>query len=207
MPAARRDIPDEEDGMRRTHWLALAGGLCARSWRLRARRRGDGAGSDPGITDDTIKIGGSYPFSGPGVRVPVDRARRPGLLQVRQRRRRGGRAQDRLRDLRRRLRAAEAVQNARRLVQEEQVFALFNTLGTANNAGHLGLREQAGGAAGLRGDRRVLWGADVKAHPWTTGWQPDYVTEARSTRTTSRRRSRTPRSPCSTRTTPSARTC
>ncbi len=22
------------------------------------------------------------------------------------------------------------------------------------------------------------WGADVEAHPWTTGWQPDYVTES-----------------------------
>ena len=23
-----------------------------------------------------------------------------------------------------------------------------------------------------------LWGADIKAHPWTIGWQPDYVTES-----------------------------
>jgi branched-chain amino acid transport system substrate-binding protein len=72
----------------------------------------------------------------------------------------------------------KAVQNARRLIQEEQVFALFNTLGTANNAAiwdYVNKQEVphlfvATGAS--------LWGADIDAHPWTTGWQPDYVTES-----------------------------
>ena len=72
-----------------------------------------------------------------------------------------------------------AVQNARRLVEQEQVFALFNTLGTANNVAIWDYTNKqkvpqvfvATGASDL--------GADVDAHPWTTGWQPDYVTEAK----------------------------
>ena len=99
-----------------------------------------------------------------------------------------------------------AVQNARRLVEQDKVFALFNTLGTANNAAIWDyLNEQkvphvfvATGAS--------TWGADIEGHPWTIGWQPDYVTEAKVSSTTSRRTSRTPRSRCCTRTTRSART-
>ncbi|MGH2709352.1 MAG: ABC transporter substrate-binding protein, partial [Actinomycetota bacterium] len=73
----------------------------------------------------------------------------------------------------------KAVQNARRLIEQEQVFALFNTLGTPNN---LAIWDYAN-------ERKVpqlyvatgasAWGSDIKAHPFTIGWQPNYVTEAR----------------------------
>ena len=72
----------------------------------------------------------------------------------------------------------KAVQNARRLIQQEQVFALFNTLGTAEQRRHLGLRQPAGGASAVRRHRSVDVGRRRKAHPWTIGWQPDYVTES-----------------------------
>ena len=73
-----------------------------------------------------------------------------------------------------------AVKNARRLIDEEKVFALFNTLGTPNN---LAIWDQVN-------EKKVPhtyvatggsdWGEDVDAHPWTIGWQPDYVTEAQA---------------------------
>jgi branched-chain amino acid transport system substrate-binding protein len=73
----------------------------------------------------------------------------------------------------------KALQNARRLVQQDKVFAMFNTLGTPNNLAIWNfLNEQkvpqlfvATGASD--------WGKDVKAHPYTIGWQPNYVTEAK----------------------------
>jgi branched-chain amino acid transport system substrate-binding protein len=73
---------------------------------------------------------------------------------------------------------AKAIQNARRLIQEEQVFALFNTLGTANNAAIWDYANQQEVPQLYVATGASLWGADVKAHPFTIGWQPDYVTES-----------------------------
>ena len=66
---------------------------------------------------------------------------------------------------------------ARKLVEEDKVLFLFNTLGTPpNSAIHDYMNENkvpqlfvATGAS--------KWG-DPKKFPWTMGWQPDYVTEA-----------------------------
>jgi branched-chain amino acid transport system substrate-binding protein len=72
----------------------------------------------------------------------------------------------------------KAVQNARRLIQEEEVFALFNTLGTANNVAIWDFVNKQEVPHLFVATGASLWGADVDAHPWTTGWQPDYVTES-----------------------------
>jgi len=71
-----------------------------------------------------------------------------------------------------------AVQNARRLIQQEEVFALFNTLGTANNAAIWDFVNEQEVPHLFVATGASLWGADVDAHPWTSGWQPDYVTES-----------------------------
>ena len=74
--------------------------------------------------------------------------------------------------------------------------------------GDLGLHQPAEGAAALRRDRRLEVGHGRTKHPWTIGWQPDYVTEGHGVRRLPQaERSPTPRSRCSTRTTTSARTC
>ncbi len=72
----------------------------------------------------------------------------------------------------------KAVQNARRLIQEEEVFALFNTLGTANNAAIWDYANEQEVPQVYVATGASLWGSDVDAHPWTIGWQPDYVTES-----------------------------
>ena len=71
-----------------------------------------------------------------------------------------------------------AVQNARRLIQQEEVFALFNTLGTANNVAIWDFVNKQEVPHLYVATGASLWGADIEAHPWTTGWQPDYVTES-----------------------------
>jgi branched-chain amino acid transport system substrate-binding protein len=72
----------------------------------------------------------------------------------------------------------KTVEMVRRLVEQDQVLLLFNTLGTpTNSAIHKYVNEQkvphlfvATGA--------TKWG-DPKTFPWTMGWQPTYQTEGR----------------------------
>jgi branched-chain amino acid transport system substrate-binding protein len=71
----------------------------------------------------------------------------------------------------------KTVEMVRKLVEEDKVLFLFNTLGTPpNSAIHKYMNEKkipqlfvATGAS--------KWG-NPKGFPWTMGWQPDYVTEA-----------------------------
>ena len=70
-------------------------------------------------------------------------------------------------------------QNARRLIEQEQVFALFNTLGTPNNLAIWDYVNQQKVPQAFVATGASNWGADVATHPYTTGWQPNYVTEAK----------------------------
>ncbi|MBT2369125.1 ABC transporter substrate-binding protein [Streptomyces sp. ISL-10] len=131
-----------------------------------------------GITDKTIKLGGIYPLSGPasaygtigkGVDTYFKSVNDKGGID--------GRTVDFVvRDDG--YQPPKAVEEARRLVEQEKVFAVFQTLGTPSTAAvwdYLNKRKvpQPFVATGAS-----LWGTDDK-HPWTIGWQPNYVSEAR----------------------------
>ena len=139
-----------------------------------------GGTTSPGITDTEIKLGGSYPFSGPasayksirdGARAQFEFVNDQGGVDGRK---------IKFVTLDDGYEPPRAVQNARRLIQQEKVFALFNTLGTPNNLAiwdYVNKQEVphlfvATGASD--------WGEDIEAHPFTIGWQPDYVTEAQT---------------------------
>jgi branched-chain amino acid transport system substrate-binding protein len=143
--------------------------------------RGDegGGSKDPGITDKSIKLGGSYPFSGPasaygtigqGAKAYFDFVNAKGGVK--------GRKIEFV-TLDDSYEPPKAVQNARRLIQQEKVFALFNTLGTPNNLAIWDYVNQQKVPQAYVATGASEWGADVKKHPWTIGWQPNYVTEAR----------------------------
>ncbi|MEU2030352.1 ABC transporter substrate-binding protein [Nocardia amamiensis] len=133
-----------------------------------------------GITDTSIKLGGIYPLSGPasaygelpkGVRAYFDylNAEHGGIN--------GRKVEYLVRDDG--YQPPKTVEETRRLVEQDQVFAVFQTLGTPTSSAvwdYLNQRKVpqvfvAGGA--------TKWGADDK-HPWTIGWQPSYRTEARA---------------------------
>ena len=66
----------------------------------------------------------------------------------------------------------------RRLVEEDQVLFLFQTLGTASNAAvqdYLNEKKIPQLFVATGADR---WN-DPKKYPWTMGWQPSYRVEAR----------------------------
>jgi branched-chain amino acid transport system substrate-binding protein len=138
---------------------------------------GDGD-SDPGVTEDSIKLGGSYPFSGPASAYrSIEQGAQAYFASVNAKGGVDGRKIEFV-TLDDAYEPPKAVQNARRLIQEEEVFALFNTLGTANNAAIWDYANEEGVPHLYVATGASLWGADVKAHPWTSGWQPDYVTES-----------------------------
>jgi branched-chain amino acid transport system substrate-binding protein len=163
-------------GRWRIAWLAVLA-LVAIALAACGRDEEEGEG-DPGVTDDSIKLGGSYPFSGPasayrsiavGARAYFDYQNSKGGVD--------GRKIEFV-TLDDAYEPPRAVQNARRLIQQEEVFALFNTLGTPNNVAIWDFVNEQEVPHVFVATGASLWGADVEAHPWTTGWQPDYVTES-----------------------------
>lgn len=74
---------------------------------------------------------------------------------------------------------SKTVEQARKLVEQDEVFALFMSLGTSQNAAiqkYLNGRKvpQLFVSSGA-----TRWG-DIKQFPWTMGWQPPYQVEARA---------------------------
>jgi branched-chain amino acid transport system substrate-binding protein len=161
--------------VKRIAWLAL---LALALLAVACGRDDDDGGGDPGISDDEIKIGGSYPFSGPasayrsiaeGAKARFEAANAEGGVD--------GRKIEFV-TLDDAYEPPKAVQNARRLIEQEQVFALFNTLGTPNNVAIWDYVNKEEVPHLFVATGASLWGADVESHPFTIGWQPDYVTES-----------------------------
>ncbi|MEV0591461.1 ABC transporter substrate-binding protein [Nonomuraea cavernae] len=132
-----------------------------------------------GITDKSLKLGGIYPLSGPasaygaipkGIKAYFDfvNAEQNGI---------GGRKVEFLvRDDG--YQPPKAVEEARRLVEQEKVFALFQTLGTPSTTATWDYADQQKVPQVFVATGASTWGTDT-AHPWTIGWQPNYVSEAR----------------------------
>src|SRR5215211_8374456 len=159
--------------------LALVPAACGRDDDGGGGGGGGGASTDPGITDKEIKLGGSYPFSGPasaygtigqGAKAYFSFVNAKGGVKGRK---------ITFQTLDDGYEPPRALQNAKRLIQQEQVFALFNTLGTPNNLAIWDYVNQQKVPHLFVATGASDWGKDIDAHPYTIGWQPNYVTEAR----------------------------
>jgi branched-chain amino acid transport system substrate-binding protein len=138
-----------------------------------------GASADPGITSKTILIGGTAPLS--GVASAYGSIARGAEAYFNYVNARGGVNGRKLgyRYLDDAYNPGQTVQQTRRLVLQDRVFAIFNSLGTEHN---LAIREYLNSsripqlfvASGARG-----FGADYRRYPWTIGYQPTYLGEAR----------------------------
>jgi branched-chain amino acid transport system substrate-binding protein len=71
----------------------------------------------------------------------------------------------------------KTVEQIRRLVEQDQVACLFNTLGTPSNTAIVKYVNQKKVPHLFVSSGADKWG-DYKEHPWTIGWQPSYVTES-----------------------------
>lgn len=147
---------------------------------------GGGAGgeqSSPGITDSKVVLGGSYPLSGPASAYgTIAQAVKACFKKVNDQ---GG---VKMGDGKTRTiqfivyddgyEPNRAVENARRLVEQDKVFALFDTLGTPNNSAIVGYLNQRQVPHLFLATGASKFGANVDKWPWTIGWQPAYSTEA-----------------------------
>jgi branched-chain amino acid transport system substrate-binding protein len=173
--------------MRRSHRLWLPALLAILALLATACGRGSSGssagstsgGSDPGITANTIKLGGSYPFSGPASAYgTIGVAAKAYFTWLNAKGGINGRKVE-FTTLDDGYEPARALQNAKRLVEQDKVFALFNTLGTANNLAIWDYTNQQKVPQLFVATGSSAWGADPAKHPFTIGWQPDYVSEAR----------------------------
>jgi branched-chain amino acid transport system substrate-binding protein len=163
-------------------WLGLIAALGlvpAACGRDSGSASGGGGKSDPGITKTSVKLGGSYPFSGPASAYgTIGEGAKAYFKFLNDKGGANGRKIQFI-ALDDGYEPPRALQNARRLVQQDKVFAMFNTLGTPNNLAIWDFLNQQKVPQLYVATGASDWGKDVKAHPWTIGWQPNYVTEAK----------------------------
>ena len=132
----------------------------------------------PGVTDTEIKIGQTMPYSGPvSAYATIGKAESAYFEKINAEGGINGR-KIKLISLDDGFSPPRTIEQIRRLVEQEEVLLLFQTLGTATNTAihqyvnakkvpHLFVATGA-----------TKWG-DPGHFPWTMGWQPAYQTEAR----------------------------
>jgi branched-chain amino acid transport system substrate-binding protein len=153
----------------------LASGAAALA--ARAVIRGAGAANTPGVTADEIKIGQTMPYSGPASAYSsVGKADVAFFKWVNDQ---GGVAGHKINLLSYDdgYSPPRTVEQVRRLVEQDQVAFLFNTLGTPTNTAierYCNQRKVPQLFVSTGADK---WG-NYKQFPWTIGWQPSYRTEA-----------------------------
>ena len=145
---------------------------------------GGGGGSSggttaPGITATTIKLGSSYPFSGPASAYSAIPKAMDGFFKklnenggINGRKIQFVTYDDGYEPQR-------ALANAKRLVEQDKVFAIVNPLGTANNLAMEDYLNQNKVPQLFVATGATIFGSDQAKHPYTTGWQPTYQTEAK----------------------------
>jgi len=145
---------------------------------------GSGA-STPGVTSKLVTIGGTFPLTGPAsAYAPIPAAMKAYFSYVNARRGPNGKRgvfgrQINFVYLDDGYNPANTVQLTRQLVEQTKVFAIVGTLGTADNLAIQPYLNAEKVPQMLVATGATTWGRDWKKYPWTTGWQPDYETEAR----------------------------
>jgi branched-chain amino acid transport system substrate-binding protein len=147
--------------------------------------KADLAAADPGITSRSIVIGGSFPLTGPASSYAVIPAAMKAYFSYINARR----GPDGKRGIFGRqvvfkyyddgFTQVNAVQQQRRLVEQDKVFAVVGTLGTEVNQAVQPYLNSNRVPHVLISTGASEWGTNYKKYPWTIGWQPDYISEGR----------------------------
>ncbi len=139
--------------------------------------RGDVGAVDPGVTPNQILLGGTSPLSGPAsAYASVARGADAYFKFVNARGGINGRSVKYV-YLDDAYNPAQSVQVTRRLVEQEQVFAVFNSLGTEQNLAVRDYLNQVKVPQLFVASGATTWGRDSARYPWTIGYQPSYRAE------------------------------
>lgn len=145
----------------------------------------DVTAADPGITARTITIGGSFPLTGPASSyAPIPAAMKAYFSYINARRGPDGKRGVYGRQIVFKYyddgyNPVNSVQQQRKLVEQDKVFAIVGTLGTEVNQAVQPYLNQQKVPHVLVSTGASDFGKDYKKYPWTIGWQPDYVAEGR----------------------------
>ena len=132
---------------------------------------------DPGATDTEIKVGHTNPYSGPASAYgTIGRTEAAYFKMINEQGGINGRKINFI-SLDDGYSPPRTVEQVRKLIEEEQVLLLFQSLGTPSNTAihkYMNARKvpQLFASTGA-----TKWG-DPQNYPWTMGWQPNYQTEA-----------------------------
>ena len=133
--------------------------------------------ADPGVTGDSILIGGTTPLTGVaaayasvalGAKAYFDYVNARGGVN---------RRKIRYKYLDDAYEPTQTAQKTRQLVQQDRVFAIFNSLGTEHNQAVRGFLNEAEIPQLFVASGATTWGRDYKDYPWTMGYQPTYIAE------------------------------
>jgi branched-chain amino acid transport system substrate-binding protein len=147
--------------------------------------KADVAAADPGITDRTITIGGTFPLTGTASSyAPIPAAMKAYFSYINARRGPDGKRGVFGRQIVFKYyddgyNPVNSVQLQRRLVEQDKVFAVVGTLGTEVNQAVQPYLNQQKVPHVLVSTGASEWGLNYRKYPWTIGWQPDYVAEGR----------------------------
>ena len=145
-----------------------------------------GGAQQTGITSKTIVTGGTFPLTGPAAAyAPIPVGMRAYFSYINSRRS----SVDKKRGIYGRqivfkvyddgYNPANTIQLTRRLVEQDKVFATVGQLGTEQNLAVRPYMNEKKVPQSLVSTGASTWGMHYSQYPWTTGWQPDYVSEAR----------------------------
>ncbi len=132
--------------------------------------------ADPGVTATEIKIGHTNPYSGPASAYgTIGKAIGAYFKKINDEGGINGRKIN-LITLDDGYSPPKTVEMVRKLVEQDQVLLLFQTLGTPSNTAIWKYMNDEQVPQLFVATGATKWG-DPKGHPWTMGWQPTYQTE------------------------------
>jgi ABC-type branched-subunit amino acid transport system substrate-binding protein len=133
---------------------------------------------DPGATDTEIKIGNIMPYSGPAsAYATIGKTEEAYFKKINSEGGINGRKITFI-SYDDGYSPPKTVEQARKLVESDEVLLIFNSLGTANNTAIQKYMNTKKVPQLFVSTGAAKWN-DPKNFPWTMGWQPNYQTEAR----------------------------
>jgi len=144
-----------------------------------------GAAQTPGVTGKSITIGGTFPLTGVAAAyAPIPLGMKAYFSYINARKGPDGKRGVMGRQIIWKYyddgyNPAQTVLFTRRLVEDDKVFATVGQLGTDQNLAVRGYMNQQKVPQALVSTGASNWGLQYAKYPWTTGWQPDYIAEAR----------------------------
>jgi branched-chain amino acid transport system substrate-binding protein len=133
---------------------------------------------DPGATDTEIKVGNIMPYSGPAsAYATIGKTEEAYFKKINSEGGINGRKISFI-SYDDGYSPPKTVEQARKLVESDEVLLIFNSLGTANNTAIQKYMNAKKVPQLFVSTGAAKWN-DPKNFPWTMGWQPNYQTEAR----------------------------